>query len=105
MGSFIQTLEEAIISFPNTTYYQIMGFRATIPSLLLLTILIICTSNHVGGKYLLVETVDKPTGGPEAENGLEIGAENGLEIGTENDYACRSRACQRIIDNIAKSIE
>merc|ERR1712002_1291406 len=78
MGSFIQTLEEAIISFPNTTYYQIMGFRATISSLLLLTILIICTSNHVAGKYLLMETVDKPA------------SENGLEIGTANDYVVKA---------------
>merc|ERR1711862_562252 len=54
MGSFIQTLEE------------IMGFQAAISSLLLITILIICTSNHVGGKYLLMETVDKPADGSEA---------------------------------------
>merc|ERR1712243_483566 len=90
MGSFIQTLEEAIISNPNITYYQIMGFRATISSLLLFTILIIRTSNHVGGKYLLMETVDKSAGGPEAENGMEIG--------TENDYLC-NEMCRKLIQN------
>merc|ERR1739844_394625 len=66
MGSVILTLEETILKSSANIHLR-MDFRATICFSLFIAIIIIGCSSPVGGKYLLVDTVDKPAGGSEAD--------------------------------------